>query len=146
MSEQIPDGAALDLGTDERDYGESLAWKPQALVVRPLHLLVSWLVAAIAVLVAAAIVPGVRVGNFGDALAAAALIAVFNAVLPPIVAALRLPFTLAIGFPLVLALDAAMLLLASHISTKAIQVDSFGWALLAAVVIAGAMIVFESIV
>ena len=37
----------------------------------------------------------------------AAIVAVLNAVLPPIVAALRLPFTVALGFLLVLALDAA---------------------------------------
>ena len=64
-----------------------------------------------------------------------------NAVIPPIVAALRLPFTLAIGFVLVLVLDALILLLASHIGSTSIHVDSFGWALLAALVISAAMLV-----
>jgi uncharacterized membrane protein YvlD (DUF360 family) len=127
----------------DKSYGEVMTWNPQAPRYRLLHVLVSWLVAGVAVFVAAAIVPHVSVGGFSDALAAAVLIAALNAVLPPIVAALRLPFTLALGFVLVLVLDAVMLLLASHISSRTIRVDSFGWALLASVVIAAAMLVLE---
>jgi len=46
-------------------------------------------IAAAAVLFAGAIIPGVTVGTFGDAFLAAAVIGALNAVLPPIVAALR---------------------------------------------------------
>src|SRR6516165_1961243 len=124
-------------------YGQELTWSPRRPRYNIVHVLVSWLVAGVAVFVAAAIVPHVSVGGFTDALAAAVLIAALNAVLPPIVAALRLPFTLALGFVLVLVLDAVMLLLASHISSRTIRVDSFGWALLASVVIAAATLVIE---
>ena len=110
-----------------------------------MHVLVSWLVAGVSVFFAAAIVPHVSVGGFTDALAAAVLIAALNAVLPPVVAALRLPFTLALGFVVVLVLDALMLLLASHISSRTIRVDSFWWALLASVVISATMLVLEVI-
>ncbi len=58
---------------------------------------------------------------------------------------MRLPFTLALGFVLVLVLDAVMLLLASHITTRTIRVDSFWWALLASVVISASMLVLEVI-
>ena len=126
-------------------FAEEMTWTPQVPRFRPLHLLVSWLVAAVAVFIAAAIVPGVSVGNFGDALAAALLISAINAVLPPLVAALRLPFTLALGFVIILLLDAGMLVLASHISKRSIAVDSFGWALLAALVIAAAMMALDVI-
>src|SRR5512142_976877 len=126
-------------------YGETMPWQPQAPRFRLVHVVVSWLVAAVSVFFAAVVVPGVSVGTFIDALAAAALIAVLNAMLPPIVAALRLPFTLALGFVIVLVLDALILLLASHISTRAIAVRSFGWALLAALVISAAMVVLEVI-
>ena len=140
------DGAAttVDAGSSTA-YGEVAEWRPQAPRFRLSHLLVSWLVAAVSVLIAAAIVPGLSVGNFGDAVGAAAVIAVLNAVLPPLVAALRLPFTLALGFVVVLALDAGILLLASHLSSNAIRVESFGWALLAALVISAAMVVLEVI-
>ncbi|HUE27852.1 MAG TPA: phage holin family protein, partial [Solirubrobacteraceae bacterium] len=110
-----------------------------------LHALLTWVVVAVSVFIAAAILPGVTVGNFGDAFAAAAVIAALNAVLPPLIAALRLPFTLPLGFVLVLALDAVMLLLASDISSNIIHVDSFGWALLAALVISAAMVVLQVI-
>ena len=60
----------------------------------------------------------------------AAVVAIVNAVLPPILAALRLPFTLVIGFLGVLVIDAFALLFASDLDDRAIQVDSFWWALL----------------
>jgi len=130
---------------DAPTYGETVGWSPATPRFRVLHLVLFWLVAAIAVLFAGLIVPGVTVGTFGDALAAAAVIAALNAVLAPIVAALRLPFTLASGFVIVLALDALILELASDISPHAISVDSFGWALLAALVISAAIVVLQVI-
>ena len=96
--------------------------------------------AALGAFIAAAIVPGLIIGSFADALVVAALIALLNALLPPVVAALRLPFTLVLGFVIVLLLDALILLLVSHISSSAFKVDSFGWALLGALVIS-AMVV-----
>jgi len=130
---------------NEDTYAEEMTWSPQAPRYRLLHVLLSWLVAGVAVFIAAAIVPGVSVGNFADALAAAVVIAALNAVLPPLVAALRLPFTLALGFVIVLVLDALILLLVSHITSRTLRVDSFGWALLAAVVISAAMLVLDVI-
>ena len=129
----------------ETTYGETPAWEPQVPRFRLVHVVLSWLVAAVAVLIAAAIVPGVSVGSFVDALAAAAGIAALNAVLPPLVAALRLPFTLALGFVTVLALDAVILLIVPHITGRRIVVDSFGAALLAALVIAAATIALDVI-
>jgi uncharacterized membrane protein YvlD (DUF360 family) len=131
--------------TTSDSYGEELTWSPQRPRYNVVHVLVSWFVAGVSVYIAAAIVPHVSVGSFADALAAAVLIAALNAVLPPVVAALRLPFTLALGFVIVLVLDALMLLLASHITTRTIRVDSFWWALLASVVIAAMMLVLEVI-
>ena len=53
--------------------------------------------------------------------------------------------TLLLGFVIVLVLDAFMLVIASHITTRTIKVDSFGWALVAAVVISASMLVLEVI-
>ena len=117
--------------------------EPDRLRIRPLRLLVSWAVAAAALLFAAWVVPGLAIEGRGGALVAAALIAILNAILPPLVAALRLPFMLLLGFVLVLLLDAAMLLLASELAPNAISVDSFWWALLAALVAAAATIVLD---
>ena len=125
-------------------YGERAArWEPSKPRLQPVRLVVSWIVAAIAVHVAAWLVPGVRLEEFGGALFVAAAIAVFNAVLPPVVASLRLPFTVATGFVLVLSIDAAALLVAHRALPGAIDVDSFGSALLAALVIAAVSIALE---
>ncbi|HEY2319103.1 MAG TPA: phage holin family protein [Solirubrobacteraceae bacterium] len=124
---------------------EMQTWSPHAPRLRPLRLVLAWLVGAASVFVAAAIVPGVQVGSFADALVAAALIAAFNAVLPPLVAALRLPFTVALGFVLILVVDALILLIVSSITKRALHVDGFGWALLAALVISGAMVIINEI-
>jgi uncharacterized membrane protein YvlD (DUF360 family) len=115
-------------------YDEPLSWQPARPRFRPLRLLLSWFISALALLVAAGLVPGVSIDSFASAVEVAAVVALLNAVLPPIVAALRLPFTLVAGFLLVLALDAFMLQLASDILESGISVNSFWWALLAALV------------
>src|SRR5436190_24193084 len=105
--------------------------RPRISVVR---VLVAWVLSAAAILFAAWIVPGVSVHGWRGAFVAAAILAVLNAILPPIIAALRLPYTLVLGLLLVLALDALMFLLVSDIAPSALTVDSFWDALLAAFV------------
>ena len=72
----------------------------------------TWLISAIGLLVAAWVVPEAHVNGFWAALLVAAVIAALNAILPPIVAAIRLPLTLVFGFLAILVLDALMLLAA----------------------------------
>lgn len=101
------------------------AWRPQRPRLRLGVLVAAWLVSALALLGAAAIVPGAEIRDFGGAVAVAAVVALLNAVLPPLAAALRLPFTVAAGFLLVLALDAAMLLLAAGLAPEELHVEDF---------------------
>jgi uncharacterized membrane protein YvlD (DUF360 family) len=124
-------------------YGEAVVWRPERPRFRPLRLVVSWLFAAAALWVASAILPGVQIGGGWDALLVAVVVAALNALLPPLLAALRLPFTLALGFLLVLGLNAFALTLASDLLENAFEVDSFWWALLAALVVAAVMVVLD---
>jgi uncharacterized membrane protein YvlD (DUF360 family) len=124
-------------------YGAAVTWEPVKPKLRPLRLLVSWLVSAGSLYVAAAVVPGVELDRPGAAFLVAAAIAVLNAVLPPIVAALRLPYMLALGFVLVLLTDAVALLIADAALPSYITVNSFGDALLAALVMAAVSIVLQ---
>lgn len=133
----------LSMEASSSHYGEAIEWNPQAPRFRLAHLALTWLVGAVAVFVAAAIVPGVSVRGFGGALVAAAVIAALNALLPPVVAALRLPFTLALGFVVILLLDALILVLASQIDSNAIKVESFGWALVAALVLSAVIVALQ---
>ena len=124
-------------------YGELPQWRPALPTVRPRRLLLQWVTSAIALYVAAMVVPGVSIQGFLGALVAAALIAVLNALLPPLVAALRLPYMLALGFLLTLVLDALMVLWAADLSDRTFQVSSFGWALVVALVAAAVTVALE---
>src|SRR3954469_770490 len=110
---------------------------------RPLRLVVTWIVWGLALLFAAWLLPGMTIHTFREALAAAALIGLLNALLPPVLAAIRLPYTLVLGLLLVLVLDALMFVLASWIAPDAIDVDSFAAALLAALLTSAATAVAD---
>lgn len=118
---------------DGPSYAEQGAgWRPGRPRLRPLGLVFAWLSAALAVLAAAAVLPGASVNGFAGALVVAAIVGVLNAILPPVLAAVQMPFTVLTGFLLALALDAAMLLLAADIAPDELYVDGVGTALLVA--------------
>jgi uncharacterized membrane protein YvlD (DUF360 family) len=126
-------------------YGEQIRWEPATPRLGVLRTLVSWVVAAASVWVAAAIVPGVALEQTGAAFLVAAVLAALNAVLPPVLAALRLPFMLLAGFLAVLIADALVLMLAHELLPDDIRVDSFGDALLAALLISAVSLVLQAI-
>ena len=111
-------------------YGEDTRWQPAPLRIGLLRTLVAWVVAALAVWIAAAVVAGVALERSGAAFLVAAVLAVLNALLPPALAALRLPFMLVTGFLLVLFADAGLLMGSDRLLPDDIRVDSFGDALL----------------
>jgi uncharacterized membrane protein YvlD (DUF360 family) len=125
------------------EYGQAVTWHPERPRFKPLRLLLSLVLTAAALWIAAAILPGVDIENPWGALGVAVVVAALNAVLPPMLAALRLPFMLALGFILVLALNAVVLKLASDVLEETFSVDSFGWALLAALLVAAISVLLE---
>ncbi len=124
-------------------YGSEPVWEPSVPRFRPLRLIVAWIVSAASVYVAAGLVPGVHLDRPAAAIVVAAVIAILNAVLPPMIAALRLPFMLALGFVLVLMVDALILVLADEVLPSLITVKSFGSALAASLVMAAVSIVLQ---
>jgi uncharacterized membrane protein YvlD (DUF360 family) len=100
-------------------------------------------VAAASLYVAAGLVGGFRLDSPGQAFVVAAAIAVVNALLPPLLAALRLPFMLPLGFLLVLFADAFALLLADDVLSDLVSIDTFGDALLTALLMAAVSIVLH---
>jgi uncharacterized membrane protein YvlD (DUF360 family) len=120
--------------TARSSFGEPVSWRPERPRFRLLPVLVSWVVGALALLAAAGLLPGATIEGFWGALLVAAVLAVLNAIVPPLIAALRLPFTLILGFLLVLFANAAMLVIADRLTEGTISVDSFWDALLVALV------------
>ncbi|UGS38654.1 phage holin family protein [Capillimicrobium parvum] len=117
------------------------AWRSADPRLRVGRLVAAWIASAAALLLAAEIVPGAEIRSFGGAVAVAAVAGVLNAVVPPLIAALRLPFTVAAGFLLVLGADAVILLIAADLAPEQLHVDGFaaalGVALIAAAVSTG---------
>lgn len=104
-----------------------------------MRLLVRWLIAAAAVWVTAALLPGVRVeGGAVSLLAFAAILGLINALVRPLVKWLSCAFiALTLGLFL-LVINAAMLLLAAAIGERlglGVTVDGFGTALVGALLI-----------
>jgi uncharacterized membrane protein YvlD (DUF360 family) len=125
----------------EPTYGRSTSWHPERPRLRVFPLLVSWFATGVALMVAAWVLPGVSVESFGGALVVAVIVAALNAVIPPLLAALRLPLTLVLGFLLVLIADALILQFTDRITDGVLTVDNFGWALLASLVVAAVSVV-----
>lgn len=113
---------------------------------RAFGLTVAWLVAATGLLVASIVLPGLEVDGLGAALVAVLLIGALNAVIPPLLAALRVPYTLAIGFLLVLIADALMLRAVSELAPEAIRVTSFWSALGAALIMSAVSVAIEVVI
>jgi uncharacterized membrane protein YvlD (DUF360 family) len=126
------------------EHGQAPTWQPERVRLRPVRLLVSWLITAASLTIAAGILPGVHIADFGGALLVALVIGALNAVLPPVLAALRLPLTLVLGFLIALLANALLLQIANDI-VKSFRVDNFWWALLAALVMSAVQVVLEVI-
>jgi uncharacterized membrane protein YvlD (DUF360 family) len=116
------------------DSASPPSWRPGRPRLHPVRLVAAWAASALALLVATGLVGGAEIRGFGGAVVVAAIVAVLNAILPPLIAALRLPLTVAIGFLLVLGLDAAMLLIAADVAPDQLHVDGFGSALAVALI------------
>src|ERR1700757_330312 len=83
---------------------------------RMVHILIVWLVSALALWLVARIVPGIEVRDFGAALIAAIVIALVNAVIGPILRFIALPLTIVTLGLFRLVINALLLRLAAAIA------------------------------
>jgi len=105
--------------------------------------LVSWFIVSLAILGAGVLVPGFTIGSFGDALSVALVLSLLNALLSPLLAAIRLPLPLISSFLLMLFANAYLLLIAEEVVGGGQRVESFWAALAASFVIAATVVVLE---
>ncbi|HTY24323.1 MAG TPA: phage holin family protein [Desulfomonilaceae bacterium] len=99
-----------------------------------LGILIHWLVITIAILVAAHIIPGIRVDSVGAALIGAAILGVLNVLVKPILVILTLPITLITLGLFLFVINALVFLLAGSL-TAGFHVQSFWPALLGSLVV-----------
>lgn len=98
-----------------------------------MHLLIKLLVTAIAVLVAARIVPGIRVRSFGSALFFAGILAILNVLVGKLLVFLALPLILITLGLFLIVINGFLFWLADKI-VEGVEVDGFGSAILGSLV------------
>ena len=99
-----------------------------------IHLIVVWFVSALALWIVAQIIPGIRLRDFGSALIAAAVIAVVNAVVGPVLKFFAFPLIfLTLGLFL-LVINALLLKLAA-VFTPGFEVHGFFSAVIGSIVL-----------
>lgn len=94
-----------------------------------MEFLLQWLVASVAIIIAAYVLPGVHVDGFFAAMVTALILGLINAFLKPILIILTLPVNILTLGLFTFVINAALILLASMI-VPGFKVDGFWWALI----------------
>lgn len=97
-------------------------------------LIVRWIINALAILLAAYLLPGITVGGFGTALILSIVLGIINAVLKPILIILTLPINILTLGLFTFVINALMVMLAASV-LKGFSVANFWWALLFSLVL-----------
>jgi len=98
------------------------------------HFVIRWGITTVAVLVASALIHGIRYDSIGSLIAAALLLGILNAFIRPILLILSAPIILVtLGF-FILVINAFMLMAVPHLLTG-FHVDTFGSAFWGAIVV-----------
>ncbi len=99
-----------------------------------MSLLLHWLVYALAILLAAYLLPGVRVSGLAAALVTSLVLGLINVLIRPILILLTLPLTvLTLGF-FILVINSVLILLTSAM-VPGFEVRNFWWALLFGIIL-----------
>lgn len=107
-------------------------------------LLFNWLISAIAIVIAAYLLPNVSVDSFVTALIVAVVLGLVNAVLKPILIILTLPVNVLTLGLFTLVINAFLVWLAQLI-VPGFDISNFGWAMLFAIVLSLVNIFFKSL-
>lgn len=99
-----------------------------------MKLLVEWIIKTLVLLITSYLVPGFRIDSYVTAFVVAAVLGILNLLIKPILIFFTLPFTIVTFGLFLFVVNAALLLIASKI-VRGFYIDSFGTAIIAAVVI-----------
>ena len=107
-----------------------------------MNIIIHWLIATVAIIVSAFIIPGVHVEGFLSALAAAVVLGFLNTFIKPLLILLTLPITVLTLGLFTFVINAALIMLASFL-VPGFRVDGFLWAVLFSIVLSLVNIVFN---
>lgn len=99
-----------------------------------MNIIINWLVSALAILVAAYILPGVQVSSFTTALVVAVVLGIINAFLKPILLILTLPINILTLGLFTFVINALIIILTSDL-VPGFKVQGFWWALIFSIVL-----------
>ncbi len=99
-----------------------------------MHFLLKWLISALAIILTAYLLPGITVAGFWTAIWLAALLAIINVILRPILIILTLPINIITLGLFTFVINALLILLASSI-IKGFEVSGFWYAMLFSIVL-----------
>lgn len=108
-----------------------------------MRLIFQWLVSAVAIVIAAYLLPHVGVDSFVAALILAVVLGALNLLLKPILIILTLPVTIITLGLFTLVINAVLVWIAKFI-VPGFTVDNFGWAILFALVLSIIGMVFKN--
>ncbi len=99
-----------------------------------MHILLQWLVNAVAVYATAHILDGIHIKSFGAAIIVALVLGLVNAVVRPVLVFLSIPFIIVTLGLFLLVINALLLQLSAALVTG-FSIDGFWWAVAGSVVI-----------
>ena len=127
-------------------YGEQPTWEPVKPKYTVAHTVSHWIISAISLYIAAWILPGIHLDGPQGAFVIVAFVAIMNSLLAPLVAAIRLPFSVALGFIVSLLLSAVLIQAAATAFPEFLHVDNFGWSFATAFLSSGVGVVIAVMV
>ncbi len=99
-----------------------------------MSLIINWLVSALAIILAAYLLPGVQVADFTTALIAALVLGIINAFIKPVLILLTLPVNILTLGLFTFVINAIIILLTANL-VPGFRVDGFLWALIFSIVL-----------
>lgn len=109
-----------------------------------MHILIQWLVNALAIYATAHILDGIHVKSFGAAIVVALVLGLINTIVRPVLLFFSIPFII-VTLGLFLLVINALLLLFSASLVSGFSIDSFGWAIAGSIVISAISWILSSL-
>lgn len=107
-----------------------------------MNFIIKLLLSGLAVVISSYVLPGVSVDSYFDAIVVAAILAILNVLVRPVLVILTIPITVFTLGLFLLVINAFLILMADYF-IQGFQVDGFWWALIFSIILAIVNSIFE---